>query len=317
MNHLPYNSNDSYVKNNPEGNTDLIAFPKFKSRNLMSQIREGFTICNKSDVYHVEKILGKGSYGLVAMCRINERDQRVALKVVSKEDVYSAKIEKEAILQLRKFDPDQFNIMNCFDCFEFEGDFCFAFELLDRSLADFMEERHWAPLKVSEIRAIAKQLLVSLTALEEVKMTHTDIKLDNLMLVDHTSTPFKVKLIDFGLTHFTSDLHESVILQAPGYRAPEVFLGLLPNEAVDIWGLGVSLGELYLGQMVFSEKIEREILRSAVGLLGQPDKFVLDRACRATHYFTLHDTDSEITWKIKPARKHKRTSGERDGKETN
>ncbi|XP_013856600.1 homeodomain-interacting protein kinase 2, partial [Austrofundulus limnaeus] len=146
-------------------------------------------------------------------------------------------------------------------------------------------------------------------------MAHSDIKLDNLMLVDHTSTPFKVKLIDFGLTRFTSDLYESVKLQALGYRAPEVFLGLLPNEAVDIWGLGISLGELYLGQMMLSGINELEILSSIVNLLGQPDKFVLDRACRATHYFTLYETDSEITWKIKPVRIYQRKSGER--KETN
>lgn len=65
-----------------------------------------------------------------------------------------------------------------------------------------MGQRDWLPLRVSEIRAVPKQLLVSLTAFGELEMVHADIKPNNVMLVNHMSTPFRV---DFGLCHLTSD----------------------------------------------------------------------------------------------------------------
>ncbi|XP_061622300.1 homeodomain-interacting protein kinase 4-like [Phyllopteryx taeniolatus] len=73
------------------------------------------------------------------------------------------------------------------------------------------------------------------------------------MLVNHSATPFRVKLIDFGLSITTSEAHQSygVALQPMGNRAPEVALGLPFSEAIDMWSLGCVLSFLYLGNYLF------------------------------------------------------------------
>ena len=43
------------------------------------------------------------------------------------------------------------------------------------------------------------QLAIALQALEGIGLIHTDIKLENIMLVNQREQPLKVKLIDFGL----------------------------------------------------------------------------------------------------------------------
>lgn len=87
----------------------------YKIDNLMEEITEGFYISSDSDIYQVEKFLGRETFGLVAKCQKNETNQRVALKVMSKQDGYSANKELEALIGLRKFNSDQINIMTCFD----------------------------------------------------------------------------------------------------------------------------------------------------------------------------------------------------------
>lgn len=47
---------------------------------------------------------------------------------------------------------------------------------------------------------------------------HTDIKLDNVMLVNHRLQPFKVKLIDFGLAKSVSAVAKGAIVQPLFYR---------------------------------------------------------------------------------------------------
>uniref|UniRef100_A0A8C6M4I2 Protein kinase domain-containing protein n=1 Tax=Nothobranchius furzeri TaxID=105023 RepID=A0A8C6M4I2_NOTFU len=110
------------------------------------------------------------------------------------------------------------------------------FELLDQTLFDYLKKRG-DTLKVAELRAIAQQILVALSALKQLGITHTDLKLDNIMLVNHEEQPIKVKLIDFGFACETETLKEKGILHNLAYRAPEITLGLPRDEAIDTWSL--------------------------------------------------------------------------------
>lgn len=53
------------------------------------------------------------------------------------------------------------------------------------------------------------QVAAALGMLQLIGVTHGDIKQENIMLV-HGSRPFKVKLIDFGLSYHASEV-ESVV----------------------------------------------------------------------------------------------------------
>lgn len=62
------------------------------------------------------------------------------------------------------------------------------------------------------------QLLTALDGLKSLGMVHADLKLDNIMLVNHLSEPFRVKLIDFGLSFMSSEDKLGKKVQPAGSR---------------------------------------------------------------------------------------------------
>lgn len=71
------------------------------------------------------------------------------------------------------------------------------------------------------------QLARALEFLKAARFMHADIKLENVMLVNHQEEPFRVKLIDFGLAEKVSNVEKGQTLQTLSYRsdwtlAPEV-----------------------------------------------------------------------------------------------
>ena len=61
-------------------------------------------------------------------------------------------------------------------------------------------------------------MATALHALKTLKVIHSDIKLDNIMLVDREAQPLTVKLIDFGLAFRTSIAMQGGTHQATHYR---------------------------------------------------------------------------------------------------
>ncbi|GLD72437.1 homeodomain-interacting protein kinase 1-like protein [Lates japonicus] len=108
-----------------------------------------------------------------------------------------------------------------------------------------------ASLNVRQIRAITHQLLVALNALKDMGIMYTDLKPDNVMLVNHRDQPFKIKLIDFGLAIPAHQAEVGMVMQARAYRSPEVYFGLPLTEAVDMWGVGCMMGFFYFGLHLF------------------------------------------------------------------
>lgn len=54
--------------------------------------------------------------------------------------------------------------------------------------------------------------------MKDIQLIHMDLKLDNIMLVNHKEAPFKVKLIDFGLACDKSAVVYGPYVQTPFYR---------------------------------------------------------------------------------------------------
>uniref|UniRef100_A0A8C6L7W8 Protein kinase domain-containing protein n=1 Tax=Nothobranchius furzeri TaxID=105023 RepID=A0A8C6L7W8_NOTFU len=211
-----------------------------------------------AEKYRQEKQLGSGCFGTVLMCRVDREDKRVAVKIVLNQQ--SAQHELEAMKYLIKHDSTQKYIPELIEAFEYNNLFCFVYELLDQSLLNLMERTDWTPLNMSEIRYIAKQLLETLDFLQQVNITHTDIKPDNIMLVNHDSEPFRVKLIDFGLAVRECQYSEEELIPSISYKAPEIYLGNPCNESIDTWGVGCVLAFLFIGRNLCPED-EYEAMR--------------------------------------------------------
>uniref|UniRef100_A0AAV2K9F5 Protein kinase domain-containing protein n=1 Tax=Knipowitschia caucasica TaxID=637954 RepID=A0AAV2K9F5_KNICA len=104
-----------------------------------------------SNSYQVQKILGSGSYGTVALCHKNNADQKVALKVVKNPDR-----EGPLMKYLSKFGSASHHIVQWFCSFNFNGHVCHEYEVLDISLGDFLKTSSTLPLH--RIRPILTQM---------------------------------------------------------------------------------------------------------------------------------------------------------------
>uniref|UniRef100_A0A3P9JEF0 Protein kinase domain-containing protein n=1 Tax=Oryzias latipes TaxID=8090 RepID=A0A3P9JEF0_ORYLA len=266
---------------------------------------EGFILLGRKGVYKVEKFLGEGSYGKVAKCKKLGTDQVVAIKIIWG----SGQMEINALEELSQINADDHNLVKFVESFKYKKYTCIAFEVLDQSLLDFMEKRDFHPLTVEEIRTIAWQLIVALKGLNSVNLVHCDIKLDNIMLVDQVSEPFRVKLIDFGLAEKIGHMRTGATMQNICYRAPEVILGLPLDQSVDLWTVGYILFVLYTGSFIHGWDADYNILRAMVKMQGMPEEKVLNQGVYTTRFFTKTKENSQDVWKLDTPQEQSKKKG--------
>eukprot|EP00064_Thunnus_orientalis_P014610 superscaffoldBa00002563_g14657 len=96
-----------------------------------------------------------------------------------------------------------------------------------------------------------EELTTALLHLEALEIMHADLKPDNIMVVDRRQEVLQVKIIDFGLARHVSDAVPGSCVQSLWYRAPEVMLGLVFMEPIDMWSLGLVAAEIALGFPLF------------------------------------------------------------------
>uniref|UniRef100_A0A3P8UJQ7 Protein kinase domain-containing protein n=1 Tax=Cynoglossus semilaevis TaxID=244447 RepID=A0A3P8UJQ7_CYNSE len=202
--------------------------------------------------------LGQGTYGIVSKCLRLEDKQTVAIKLLRKYGPYlkQAKMELAALNKLKNLDADKCNLVRWHQVFTDRGHVCLEFEHLDKSLYDLMAERSGRSMPLKQIRPLVYQLAVALTHLKAQGIIHADLKLENVMLVNHIQQPFRIKLIDFGLARLTTEIKIGSYIQSRPYRSPEILLGLPFTEAIDIWSLGCLAAVLYLGTQLYPGKTE-------------------------------------------------------------
>lgn len=100
-------------------------------------------------------------------------------------------------------------------------------------------------------------------------VVHQDMTPSNVMV----SFFGEVKITDFGISYVTSrdgGLRKGVLKGKPRYVAPEVLAGKRVNNTADIYGVGVVLYEMLMGQALFARTSVKETL-SAVAKNELPD----------------------------------------------
>ncbi|KAF8819770.1 putative cell-cycle-associated protein kinase CDK [Cardiosporidium cionae] len=163
--------------------------------------------------------------------------------------------------------------------------------LEERKQANLYTPTTWG-ISLSETKFLVFQLLNGLSFLHNHKMSHRDLKPDNLML-DGQGTKSVLKIGDLGLCReFRSNAGELTPTVCTIYYRPlEVLLGrmhfgegteehdaagnengLLPHYGlgVDIWSAGCILAEMILGKPLFKGSQEFDIVTRIAMILGTP-----------------------------------------------
>ncbi|KAI7879494.1 kinase-like protein [Lichtheimia hyalospora FSU 10163] len=227
--------------------------------------------------------VGRGTFGQVFQCHDLVLDMPCAVKVIRSAAKYreSGKIELRVLEKLREMKGANEN-----RCVQMRAHFfhdqhiCMVFDLLAKSVFDFLMMNKCVPFKLKHVRSIAHQLLQSAAYLHnKLKLVHTDIKPENVMLVDAASKlerittksrrdkrtdkqasvvttvrhiPYNsdIQLVDFGSATFENEFHAAIV-STRRYRAPEVILSLGWSYPCDIWSIGCVVMEMYTGNALF------------------------------------------------------------------
>lgn len=154
------------------------------------------TIQSETDCYDIIEVLGKGTFGEVAKGWRRSTGEMVAIKIL-KNDAYRCRIIKNELKLLRcvrGLDPDEAHVIRFLEFFHDALKFYLVFELLEQNLFEFQKENNFAPLPARHIRTVTLQVLRALARLKELAIIHADLKPENIMLVDQTRCPFRVKV---------------------------------------------------------------------------------------------------------------------------
>ncbi|XP_032885396.1 homeodomain-interacting protein kinase 4-like [Amblyraja radiata] len=257
-----------------------------------------------TDEYDIITVLGKGTFGEVTKCWKRNSDHYVAIKILRNYNFRKGviKCELKILRILQSVDSDKFCIVRFLESFTDDTKLCFVFELLDQNLYEYQKENDFVPLPIRHIRSITKQVLIALQKLKELSIVHTDIKPENIMLVDKAKFPFKVKLIDFGSACILPDIQKikGPYIQSRFYRSPEILLGLPFSEKLDMWSLGCVMAELHLGWPIYPGTNEYDQIRYIVDAQGLPCDQLLETASKTHHFFKkARQPNSTYQWRLK------------------
>lgn len=259
----------------------------------------GTVIANR---YRLLDEVGLGTFGRVLECldlersRWNrnherrEKDEYCAMKIVRKVKRYydSALIEAKIIRDVNRREGR--GLSHCVvlhDSFTFLGHYCMVFERLGPSLYDFLKRHNFQPFPMACIQDFTVQLLETMEFLHSFRLIHTDLKIENILLMNDREINFdrrtkvpertKIKLIDFGGACY-DDSKKSTVINTRQYRSPEVILELGWSMPSDMWSLGAILAELYQGELLFPTHSNVEHLALMEKSIGTFPRRILKKA---------------------------------------
>ena len=210
----------------------------------------------------VERLAESSTGGAVYRAEHTMLERYVAVKVIRQdldpEGKMLRRFRREAKIVQRLTHP---NTVRIYDYGETEDALSYiVMELLEGRTLDVASD-DWGALPLSMVCAIGEQVLGSLTEAHELNIIHRDVTPDNIMLVEQLGTKNHVKLLDFGVAGFLSEVTVSFIyrpgsdLGSPVYMSPEQLRNHSVDGRSDLYSLGHTLFHLATGRPAYRGSI--------------------------------------------------------------
>ena len=219
---------------------------------------------NPNEKYIRGKQIGKGTFGNVYESKNLIFNNKVAMKVIPKNERMDKLFFKNEIDILKKLShPNIVRIYEFYEscnCYYLINEYCSEGELFNYINNSKFNEQ--------QLSIIFYQVFSGLKYLHENNILHRDLKPENILIfkkeVDLLANEeyFWVKIIDFGTAKiFENDKNENTVVGSPYYIAPEV-LNKNYNEKCDTWSVGVILYMFLVGRPPFDGQNNLEIIHS-------------------------------------------------------
>ena len=189
--------------------------------------------------YKIQKIIGKGAFGVVYKAFELCSGKIVAIKQIPVDSKNKKHVIKEIELLKNLEHP---NIVIYYNYLKEEDNIYIIMEYLEGGTLKQYIEKSSQNINEDIAREIIKQLLNALSYLHYLcDICHRDIKPENIMFPEKNNISY-IKLLDFGLS---SDSFESKsYMENCGtliYMAPEQINNISYSKIVDIWSVGIVL----------------------------------------------------------------------------
>jgi len=151
--------------------------------------------------YRILTKLGVGHFSTVWLAADQKTNQTVALKVVKSASNYTA-AAKDEIEILRKISQGDSasskHVIQLIDHFEHKGingtHICMATEALGNNLLELVKAYNYRGIPIPVVKSICRQILIGLDYIHrECNIIHTDLKLENVLLIQPLQFRRKVK----------------------------------------------------------------------------------------------------------------------------
>jgi serine/threonine-protein kinase len=209
--------------------------------------------------YRVERIIGKGSFGVVYRALHPVIGKAAAVKILKREFSSSPQMVSRFIAEARAV--NQIRHRNIVDIFSFgvfrDGRQYYVMELLEgEPLDQFLAKR--GPVPPAEALPILDRIARALDAAHGAGIVHRDLKPANVFLAEDEGSRFP-KLLDFGVAKLTRNderhadfrTNTGAMLGTPHYMSPEQCRGDPIDYRTDIYSFGVMIHQMLTGRLPF------------------------------------------------------------------
>ncbi|KAH8361895.1 hypothetical protein KR200_007129 [Drosophila serrata] len=216
---------------------------------LSEQFSVQGTTCNSSGVKKVTlenfeflKVLGKGTFGKVILCREKATAKLYAIKILKKEVIIQKDEVAHTLTESRvlKSTNHPFLISLKYS-FQTNDRLCFVMQYVNGGEL-FWHLSHERIFTEDRTRFYGAEIISALGYLHSQGIIYRDLKLENLLL----DKDGHIKVADFGLCKedITYGRTTKTFCGTPEYLAPEVLDDNDYGQAVDWWGTGVVMYEM-------------------------------------------------------------------------
>jgi len=206
-----------------------------------------------SKLFVLQKVLGKGAFGIVVSAVLRANLKEYAVKIIQKNNLDPVQYEafmREADI-LRQLNHE--NIVKFVRMIESETRVFLVMELISGGqLQEYIKERYQNgnPINDEEASIIMRGIFSAINHIHSKDIIHRDLKPQNILLADKNNLN-SIKICDFGLSaQYEADQQTAKFTIRCGTRtfmAPELYQKKQYGKPIDLWSCGIILYMLLSG----------------------------------------------------------------------
>ena len=232
--------------------------------NWVSVLKKAIGYTDLLEIYDIKQKLGKGKFGLVKLGINKQTKEKVAVKIMNKNNMDSSDLELvRTEIEILKICQHPY-IIKLYDIFENVDYIYIIMEYCSGGdLFSFLKKRNFR-LKEQKVVVIIFKLCKALFYVHSYGIAHRDIKPENVLLTDENEDA-DIRLMDFGLSKIVGPNQKCTEPYGTlTYCAPEIILDKPYLKTVDSWSLGVMTYLMLSGSFPFIGSNENQTAKKVV-----------------------------------------------------